>query len=64
MKYRKNTISEQEFLHVICCTHILNLIVREEFKEFKEYIAIIRNIVKYVKSPPQRWTAFSSYIQF
>ncbi|KAG6641860.1 hypothetical protein CIPAW_09G102700 [Carya illinoinensis] len=55
-KYRKDTILEHEFLHVRCCAHILNLIVREGLREFDESIAKVRGVVKYVKSSPQRWT--------
>ena len=47
---RDNTILDQEFLHVLCCAHILNLIVCEGLKEVDVSIARVRNIVRYVKS--------------
>ncbi|KAG6625089.1 hypothetical protein CIPAW_16G071900 [Carya illinoinensis] len=62
-KYRKDTILEHEFLHVRCCAHILNLIVREGLREFDESIAKVRGVVKYVKSSPQRWSMFGKCIQ-
>ncbi|KAG6650499.1 hypothetical protein CIPAW_06G047500 [Carya illinoinensis] len=56
--YRRDTVLEHEFLHVRCCAHILNLIVREGLKEYEESIAKVRGVVKYVKSSPQRWDTF------
>ncbi|KAF5443414.1 hypothetical protein F2P56_035970 [Juglans regia] len=55
---RNDTILEHEFLHMRCCTHVLNLIVRDGLKEFDQSIARIRGAVKYVKSSLQRWNTF------
>ncbi|KAG7943234.1 hypothetical protein I3843_15G028400 [Carya illinoinensis] len=55
---KKDTILEHEFLHMRCCAHILNLIVRDGLKEYDQSIARIRAAVKYVKSSPQRWNTF------
>ncbi|KAG6713707.1 hypothetical protein I3842_05G167000 [Carya illinoinensis] len=57
----KDTILEHEFLHMRCCAHILNLIVRDGLKEYDQSIARIRGAVKYVKSSPQRWNTFKQY---
>ncbi|KAG6631959.1 hypothetical protein CIPAW_13G125100 [Carya illinoinensis] len=61
-KYRRDTVLEHEFLHVRCCAHILNLIVREGLKEYEESIAKVRGVVKYVKSSPQRWDTFKKCV--
>ena len=55
-KEKKDTVLENEFLHVRCYAHILNLIVHEGLKELDESIAKIRNVVRYVRSSPQRWS--------
>ncbi|KAF7137434.1 hypothetical protein RHSIM_Rhsim07G0172000 [Rhododendron simsii] len=53
-KKRDTTILDHEYLHVRCCAHILNLVVREGLKDVDVSIARVRNIVRYVRSSPQR----------
>jgi hypothetical protein len=48
--HKKSAIVENEFMHVRCCAHILNLIVTEGLKELDESILKVKNAVKYVKS--------------
>ena len=49
-----------EFMHLRCCAHIINLIVKEGLKELDESIASIRNAVKYIRSSPSRLEKFKS----
>lgn len=62
-KLMKDTILKYEFLHICCCTHILNLIVHKWFKEYDNSIANVRNVIEYVMSSLQRWSAFKACIQ-
>jgi len=48
--HKPGTILENQFMHVRCCAHILNLIVFEGLKEVDESIMKVRSAVKYVKS--------------
>lgn len=59
----KGVILGNEFLHVRCNAHILNLIVKEGLDEQIEPISRIRNAVKYVKSSPSRFDSFKSYVE-
>jgi hypothetical protein len=56
--HRTGAILENQFMHVRCCAHILNLIVSDGLKEVDESIVKVRSIVKYVKSSPQRFENF------
>jgi hypothetical protein len=66
MKYLKtrmrswdNHILNGDFMHMRCCTHVLNLIMKSGMKEDKgSSILKIREAVKYVKSSPPRLVAF------
>ncbi|KAG5539807.1 hypothetical protein RHGRI_020130 [Rhododendron griersonianum] len=57
-KKRDTTILDHDYLHVRCCAHILNLVVREGLKDVDVSIARVRNIVRYVRSSPQRYAKF------
>lgn len=54
----EGTILEHEFLYVHCCAHILNLIVWDGLKELDSSIACKREVVRYVRSSPNRLDAF------
>ena len=45
------------------CAHILNLIVGEDLKEIDASVAKMREVVKYVKSSPNRNQTFSSFME-
>jgi hAT family C-terminal dimerisation region/Domain of unknown function (DUF4413) len=58
----KGTILGHEFLHVRCCAHIVNLIVRDGLDEHDETIQKIRKAVKFVRSSPSRFEIFKKYV--
>ena len=43
-----------EYMHMRCCAHIINLIVREGLKEIDASVAKVREAMRYVKSSPNR----------
>nr|GMC69029.1 zinc finger BED domain-containing protein RICESLEEPER 2-like [Ipomoea batatas] len=47
-----------EFLHVRCCAHILNLIVKDGLSMLGSSVVSVRNAVKYVRSSNSRFQAF------
>ncbi|PRQ26489.1 putative ribonuclease H-like domain-containing protein [Rosa chinensis] len=46
------------FLHLRCCCHILNVIVRDGMEELDQSIEGIKNYVKYIRSSPARLDKF------
>uniref|UniRef100_A0A7N2MY98 HAT C-terminal dimerisation domain-containing protein n=1 Tax=Quercus lobata TaxID=97700 RepID=A0A7N2MY98_QUELO len=52
-----------EFMHMRCCAHILNLIVGEGLKEIDALVAKVREVVSYVKSSPNRHQTFRSFME-
>ena len=44
-----------KFLHMRCCAHILNLIVQDGLKDLNESVVKVCNVVRYVKSSPNRF---------
>ncbi|KAF7139508.1 hypothetical protein RHSIM_Rhsim07G0239000 [Rhododendron simsii] len=59
----KRTILDHDYLHVRCCAHILNLIVVEGLKDKNESILRVRDIVRYVRSSPQRLESFKKCVE-
>ncbi|KAG6722721.1 hypothetical protein I3842_03G174000 [Carya illinoinensis] len=55
-------VAGHEFIHMRCTTHILNLIVSEGLKDVDDSIVRVRNLIKYVKSSPQRLATFKSCV--
>lgn len=53
-----NLILKGEFLHLRCCCHILNLIVRDGMEELDSSIESIQNCVKFIRSSPARLAKF------
>ena len=56
-------VLENEFMHMRCCAHILNLIVGEDLKEIDASVAKVREAVRYVKSLPNRNQTFRSFME-
>ncbi|KAK4571925.1 hypothetical protein RGQ29_030357 [Quercus rubra] len=52
-----------EYMHMRCCAHILNLIVGEDLKEIDASVAKVREAVRYVKSSPNRSQTFRSFME-
>ncbi|XP_030970841.1 zinc finger BED domain-containing protein RICESLEEPER 1-like [Quercus lobata] len=52
-----------EYMHIRCCAHILNLIVGEGLKEIDASVAKVREAVRYVKSSPNRSQTFRSFME-
>ncbi|KAL4350463.1 hypothetical protein AHAS_Ahas10G0144500 [Arachis hypogaea] len=58
----KSSILNGEYLHMRCCAHILNLIVKDGLKEINDSVAKIWDAVKYVRSSNSRITRFKACI--
>ncbi|XP_055803645.1 zinc finger BED domain-containing protein RICESLEEPER 2-like [Solanum dulcamara] len=59
----KGDILGNEFLHVRCNAHIINLIVKEGLGEKNESISRVRNAIKYVKFSARRFDFFKLFIE-
>ncbi|KAL4349929.1 hypothetical protein AHAS_Ahas10G0091100 [Arachis hypogaea] len=58
----KSSVLNGEYLHMRCCEHILNLIVKDGLKEIDNSVTKIRDAVKYVRSSNSRLTRFKACI--
>jgi hypothetical protein len=59
----KDVICHHDFVHIRCCVHVLNLIIKEGTTVAHDSIKRIRNMVKYVKGCPQRLALFKSCVE-
>ena len=46
-----------------CCAHILNLIVQDGLKDHNESIVKVCNVMRYVKSSPNRFEKFKARVE-
>lgn len=53
-----NDILDCKYLHLRCCAHIINLVVRDGLEEQFDFVTRIRNAVTYVRSSPARYKSF------
>ncbi|KAL0007898.1 hypothetical protein SO802_009400 [Lithocarpus litseifolius] len=59
----KGTVLGNEFVHVRCCAHILNLIVTDGLKHHNKSIDKVRHVVRYVKASPSRLQTFKKCVE-
>ena len=59
----KRTVLGNEFVHVRCCAHILNLIVTNGLKHYNKSIDRMRHAVRYVKVSPNRLQTFKRCVE-
>ena len=52
-----------EYMHLRCCAHILNLIVKEGLKDLEKSVLRIRGAVKYARSSPHRFAKFKTCVE-
>ncbi|KAL4582337.1 hypothetical protein LXL04_006884 [Taraxacum kok-saghyz] len=57
-----NDILDCRYLHLRCCAHIINLVVRDGLEEQFDSFTRIRNAVTYVRSSPARYKSFEDCI--
>lgn len=58
-----NDVLDCKYLHLRCCAHIINLVVRDGLEEQCDSISKIRNAVRYVRSSPARYSSFKDSVE-
>jgi hypothetical protein len=62
MQNKPKTVLGDEFIHMRCAVHILNIVVKEGISDLSDCVGTIRNTVKYVRSSLSRMVKFKSCI--
>ncbi|KAJ9562036.1 hypothetical protein OSB04_007196 [Centaurea solstitialis] len=57
-----NDVLDCKYLHLRCCAHIINLVVRDGLEEQCGSISRIRNAVRYVRSSLARYSSFKKCV--
>ncbi|KAL1188280.1 putative AC transposase [Cardamine amara subsp. amara] len=63
MRGSDKMIQDGAFLHMRCCSHILNLIVRDGMEQVNESFVAVRNAIKYVRSSYARLKSFELRVE-
>ncbi|KAL4369536.1 hypothetical protein GQ457_05G016790 [Hibiscus cannabinus] len=58
-----DSILDGTYMHLRCCAHIVNLIVRDGLEDQHASIVKIRNAVRYVRSSPARLLKFEACVE-
>lgn len=51
-----------DYVHVRCCAHILNMIMRDGLKDKMDFVCKIRVVIKYVRSSLSQLANFKKYV--
>lgn len=62
-KYWKGVVLKNKFLHVRCCAHIVNLVVKSGLEEHNKSIEKIRGAIRFVRSSPSRLKFFKKCVE-
>ena len=59
----KGAVLGDEFVHVRCCAHILNLIMTDGLKHHNKSIDRVCHVIRYVKASPNRLQTFKRCVE-